>query len=567
VIAIALSLGGAFWVAAASTSADDPARPPLAPTRAVREGRFATSPVCATCHSNSAGSDAMTDAAGRDIAPYDLWSASMMANSARDPLWRAVVSAEVDATPSRRAEIEAKCLRCHAPMAATEARLNGDPTLTARILLGDDARSQLALDGVSCALCHQIQPGDLGRDASFSGHFEVHDGRRIFGPHAEPFAMPMRNVSGFTPAEGAHIRSSALCATCHTLVTNALHADGTPVGARLVEQAPYLEWRNSAFSDEVATPGPLAASCQSCHVPTTDVDGGPISTRIARNPRGGDFPPIRPRAPFGRHVFVGGNTLVPEILRREAATLHPGASTAALEVIAIVAREQLERRTARVSIVGATRTAERVLLSVRVENLTGHKLPTAHPIRRAWLRVVVKDAAGRVVFASGAHDAAGRITGEGGAPLPSEAAGGPTEPHRARISSPDEVQVYESVMADAAGAPTFTLLRGVRYRKDNRVLPLGWDPSHADAAATAPQGVTGDADFAGGGDVVAFEVPAPEAAGPYDVEATLLYQTLGARWAAELFTHATPEVASFRRSYEAVDRAPVSLGRAGLRVR
>lgn len=43
---------------------------------------LATSPVCAECHGNSDASSAMKDAAGRKIAPFDLWQSSMKANAA-----------------------------------------------------------------------------------------------------------------------------------------------------------------------------------------------------------------------------------------------------------------------------------------------------------------------------------------------------------------------------------------------------------------------------------------------------------------------------------------------------
>ena len=79
---------------------------------------FLDSKNCALCHSNSDRAIAMRDRKNRPIAPYDLWQASMMANSSRDPYWRAVLSAEVVATPSKKALIEEKCTRCHAPMAA-----------------------------------------------------------------------------------------------------------------------------------------------------------------------------------------------------------------------------------------------------------------------------------------------------------------------------------------------------------------------------------------------------------------------------------------------------------------
>ena len=50
-----------------------------------------------------------------------------------------------------------------------------------------------------------------------------------------------------------------LCATCHTLTTEAFDADGNVVGS-LPEQVPYQEWQHSAFVAE-------EVGCQSCHMP------------------------------------------------------------------------------------------------------------------------------------------------------------------------------------------------------------------------------------------------------------------------------------------------------------
>ena len=96
-------------------------------------------------------------------------------------------------------------------------------------------------------------------------------------------------------------------------------------------------------------------------------------------------------------------------------------------------REQLQQRTATVGIEAVRREASALSFTVSVENLTGHKFPTAHPTRRAWLRVVVRDASGAVLFASGETDARGRILGPDQQPLPSELVGGPIEPHRAVV--------------------------------------------------------------------------------------------------------------------------------------
>lgn len=536
-----------------------PARwPHPTPLREIEHGRFATSPMCASCHSASPQATALRDDGGRPVGPSDLWPASMMANAARDPLWRAEVSVELAATPAARRAIENKCMSCHSPMASHDAKTLGQG-LTLQLLSQDTGLGQLAVDGVSCTYCHQVAaPTDVA--ATFNGNEVLTPNKDIFGPYADPVGTPMFLRSGFAPQHGAHVRDSAMCASCHTLYTNTLDQNGAPTGSRHAEQTAYLEWQNSIFDETRAQPLASARSCQECHMPSTDEDGNLIATRIARENGGRDFPNVPVRSPFGRHLFVGGNTLIPAILRDRRADLSPAAPDEAFDAVIAATRDQLQNRTARVTVLTPTRQGAVLSVPVRVENLTGHKLPTGHPTRRLWLRLVVRDANGQVVFTSGEHDAAGRIVDGAGQPLPGELAGGPTYPHRDRISAQDEAQVWEAVMRDDSGAPTYLLLRAAGYLKDDRLLPQGWDPAHPAAQDTMPAGVAGDASFGAGGDTVTYEVVAPAAQGPFQVEATLFYQVLSARFADELFLYSTPEVEAFRVYYEAADRRPEVVG-------
>jgi len=446
-------------------------------------------------------------------------------------------------------------------MAKTNAEQAGEP-LRLAMLEEDTPRAQLALDGVSCSLCHAIDPDPADPAKSFGGNYALVPTRDLLGPHDNPDASPMLIRTAFLPRKGDHVRDSVSCASCHTLFTGALDASGRPTGGQIAEQTPYLEWRNSAFNDEVANPGPDAASCQDCHTPTTDVDGNSITTRIARGGGGQDYPQISPRDPFGRHVFVGGNVLVPAILRDQRADLRPVDPDAAFDAILAETRDPLRNRTGRVSVGAVTRSRDAIEVPVTVENLTGHKLPTGHPTREAWLRVRGRDAQGAVVFASGEHDARGRIVDGAGRPLASERAGGPVQPHRDRVTAADQVQIYEALMKDGAGDLTYLLLRGEGYLKDDRLLPRGWDPAHPDAAAAGPAGPGGDADFTGGRDTVVYAVPAPAAGGPYTVEAALLFQPLSARFVDELFQYATPEVEAFETYYQAADPRPALVDEA-----
>jgi hypothetical protein len=112
-------------------------------------------------------------------------------------------------------------------------------------------------------------------------------------------------------------------------------------------------------------------------------------------------------------------------------------------------------------------------------------------------------------------------------------------------------------MRDAGGDWTWLLTRGAEFGKDSRLLPNGWVADGPDAETTRPRGAAAeDASFQGGTDQVTFRIPLAVGAGAVQVEAALLHQPLGARYAAELFAYQTPEVKAFRRYYEAADRTP-----------
>jgi hypothetical protein len=117
-----------------------------------------------------------------------------------------------------------------------------------------DRMDELAQDGVSCSMCHQISKEKLGTRESFVGGFDV-DTTKSKGERAEyrPYKIEdgqlriMRSSSGgYRPTESDHVRKSELCATCHTLITKALGPRGE-VDRATSEQMPYQEWFNSEF--------------------------------------------------------------------------------------------------------------------------------------------------------------------------------------------------------------------------------------------------------------------------------------------------------------------------------
>lgn len=517
--------------------------------------KFLNSSECALCHSFSSSAQAMRDAKNRNVAPYDLWSGSMMANSARDPYWRAVLSAEVVTTPLQKAHIEDICTRCHAPMASPVKTSPAGEILA--FLREGHSKQKLASDGVSCTVCHQISEEKLGSDESFTGGFVFNSSGMIYGPHANPVTMPMQRHVGFTPTKSEHILSSALCATCHTVITQSFDSHGAETDWKLHEQAPYLEWRNSIFNDELPTNRDTGRSCQNCHSPTTDAEGKTIAARLAHNPGGRDFPFLNARSPFGRHTFAGGNTFMTKLIRDNRKVLGATASVDAFNRVIDESQKMLQTQTAKLRLLEFQTKEQMSTISVGIENLSGHKFPTAYPSRRAWIELAVTNDKNQVVFASGRVNQKGQLIDQYGSVLSSEIANGPIQPHTNRISESKQVQIYESKMADSDSKPTYALLRGSVFLKDNRLLPKGWSFDHSDAKATAPAGVGDDLDFVAGEDRVQYHMSLPK--GKYSLAIKLRFQSLSTRYIAELFEIDTAEIEEFRRMYLAADQTPETI--------
>jgi hypothetical protein len=207
----------------------------------------------------------------------------------------------------------------------------------------------------------------------------------------------------------------------------------------------------------------------------------------------------------------------------------------------------LERETARVAISNTAVRNGRLETEVSVENLGGHKFPTAYPSRRAWLHVTVKDRNGAIVFESGALEPSGLILGND-----NDADALRYEPHYAEINAADQVQIYEGIMADSAGRPTTGLLSAIRYEKDNRLLPKGFDKQTADDEIGVKGTAAQDADFVGGGDKVRYSVAVGNAQGPFQIQADFLFQVISFRWAENLKRYDAPEPKRFVGYYESM---------------
>lgn len=481
---------------------------------------FTAAVVCNKCHNHDAAAGVFDDQ-GDDVSPMHLWQATMMANSARDPYWRAKVVHEMSEYPMAADQIESACLSCHAPMGHLEDQMNGDGGYTFNELDNDRAGQE----GVSCTLCHQLDPGNLG-EASWSGQFSIEGTHSIYGPFAEPQGTSMTAATGFTPLEGQHMRDSQACASCHTLFTSTLDASGQVVGT-FPEQTPVLENQNSSLSD---------VSCQSCHM-REFADGDVLST----------FPPqgLETRAPTRGHDITGGNTMMLELMRDNAVALGIQASEEQYD--SLIARTE-RFLGGGVSISGSLAlTGSGAELRVTVQNETGHKFPTGIPVRRAWLEVIAHDDQQQPLFHSGAVVAAGAVTGHDAG----------VEPHHTLVSDAGQVQIWEGRFVDVLGSPTWNLMGAASYVKDNRLLPAGWSDSGPHAADTAPAGAClSDPDFHAGGnaaDQVLYLLPA----GTASATVRLRFQSVNPQVVDAMRATMEPDVQDFLAMWDAGDRSGV----------
>ena len=522
------------------------APPQSAATRAHTGMLFQTSDQCLACHNNIVTSSAEDVSIGAD------WQSSMMAHSSRDPYWQAGVRREIMDHSSAKEKIEDECSICHMPMARTQAVAEGRAgSVFAHLPAGRGKRpqDQLAADGVSCTMCHQITSEKFGTPESFTGGFVVDtrkpaEEREIFGRFEidNGRTMIMRSATGFKPSQGKHVEQSELCATCHTLITEALGPGGEVVG-RLPEQVMYLEWRHSDYRE--------TQSCQACHMPVVREET-PISSVLGELRQG-----------FARHTFQGGNFFMLRMLSRYRTDPGVVASARELDTSANRTVRFLQSETAAISIDDPAMLGGRFEFNIDVRNLSGHKLPTAYPSRRVWLHVTVRDQSNRVVFESGGLAPTGLIEGNDNDADPAR-----YESHYREIRQSDQVQIYESIMADTNGAVTTGLLTGAKYVKDNRLIPRGFDKSTAEPDIAVVGDAAGDGDFVGGADRIRYSIDIAGAMGPLQIAVELRFQPIGFRWAENLRRYESPETRRFLSYYDSMSAASSEvLGHASRTVR
>jgi hypothetical protein len=433
---------------------------------------------CRICHGDYAEN--------HDLA--NAWSASMMAQSARDPkFWACLTIANQDS-----AFVGEACIRCHVPVGWYSGR-SSPPDGSA--LTGYD------FDGVSCIVCHRMVDPDYKPGISPPEDEAILAGLAHPPPTALPAAPGNTNavIDPLDRRRGPIIvaaefhrwlqspfhQKSQMCATCHEVSNPALsrQPDGSYILNPVNEEHPtgnkydmfpldrtYSEWSQSAFAQ-----GPInmagrfggtkleVSSCQDCHMPETE---GYVANQFL----GAIF-----RTNVNQHFFMGGNTWVLQAVRNLYNDSDTGltrdrvseAITRTKEFLAAASDMELSRAPA------APGVRE---LNVRVINQGGHKLPTGyHEGRRMWINVRFLDAVGNVIAERGAYD-----------------------PATASLSTAD-TKVYEAkqgldaYMSGLTGKPigeSFHQVLNNKIYKDNRIPPRGFTNAGFASVQAAPVNYT-----------------------------------------------------------------------------
>ena len=438
----------------------------------------------------------------------------------------------------------------------------------------------------------------MGSPQTFTGKFKIDPANVANGPYDQLITLPMKNATGITPRYGEHVKTSALCGSCHTVILPVFDDKGRPIldqngkPKEFHEQMTYPEWQNSVYQNEREPINREAArTCQDCHMQQTFL-GKKLIFRAA-NIEDINYPYTDYRAPdkditvrvrdqFSRHTLLGINQFglmmfeqFPDLLGIRTADYMYGEAVPGLLTAQSSGYDLARRETAKIEVTSLSRNDRFLEASIRVENLAGHGFPSGVGFRRAFLTFEVLDDKDNVLWASGRTNNVGAIVkGVGDEVLPTEffydvATGKQVfQPHYEVISDEGQVQIYEELIADSKGKITTSFVGLDHPLKNNRLLPKGWRMDGPYGEFTAPHGdAERDPEYvnpngATGADRIIYRIPLNDRTrNAASVRVTLNYQSIPPYYLKDRFTigkGAETQRLAYLASHLNLDKTPLA---------
>lgn len=315
---------------------------------------FTDPKTCAGCHQDK----------------YDEWHGSLHSLAFMDPVYQGEYNKAVKAVGG---EIGRHCSSCHTAAATVTGEVSSP---------GLAGRSDLAMAGVSCDVCHSVSSLNHCKTPSK----EPENGSLVLRPGEDGKDGPILVKKGPTkPEEGCgggfheckqtdfHPKAD-LCASCHQVYHYDKHY---PL------ESTYLEWKHSAYAQK-------DIHCQDCHM----VDHETF-VRSADSV-------IKPQRKEYHHYFNGANYLLYYLASQAAQKSGDKEQAKRLMLQYDMAVKRLQKA-AELEVTPIYRKGLLAEVKVRVKNIrAGHNLPTSLTnVRQMWLEITAKDEKGNIVLTSG----------------------------------------------------------------------------------------------------------------------------------------------------------------------
>lgn len=475
---------------------------------------FVTSNQCMSCHAGllepfgpnmfvTTGGSTEYAAPGVHLSPYGEWRWTPMGLAGRDPIFFAQLESEIElmredfADDPQQAKLYVgnlveTCLTCHGAMGKHQYRLDHGPeadffglahvyrssTDPHAVGTKDWRYGALARDGISCTICHHMQPREQPSDdhrhyleffleTSISGNIHLGNANELHGPFEDKEIAPyaMEHALGFKPKYNSYVKTSQMCGTCHVVnlpivdkpwneeegAEELIAAERNPLFKQYhhhVEQATYLEWLNSEYENEFNPKNPQAKTCQDCHMARDyhddehDLHLETIESRIAAI-QDNSYPDAENLADqqelnvrvhkegYARHNFRGLNVFLLEMFNQFDDILGVRKydfMTGSTEDIPHAVDDFLRQAQNDVASIEiqAQRNGRQLVATVDVRNKVGHRFPSGVGFRRAFIEFLVIErpaegnAAERIVWSSGRTNEFGVLVDGNGKPLKTE---------------------------------------------------------------------------------------------------------------------------------------------------